>query len=116
MTIESDNAKEEIKEIVEKCFRCGFCKSLCPVLKVMRAEHYSPRGKAIILDNNYVDKIIYDCNLCKACEETCPLNLKLCEAFIKARKILVEQKKEIPENKEMIENLENFGNVFGIEE
>ena len=113
MTIESDNAKEEIKEIVEKCIRCGFCRELCPVLKVMRTEQYSPRGRAIFLDNNYVDKIVYDCTLCKSCEKKCPLDLKLCEAFIKARKILVEQKKEIPENKEMIENLEKTGNVFG---
>ena len=27
MTIESDNAKEDIKEIVEKCIKCGMCKS-----------------------------------------------------------------------------------------
>ncbi len=116
MTIESDNAKEEIKEIVEKCFKCGFCKALCPVLKVLRTEQYSARGKAILLDNNYVDKIVYDCTLCKACEKMCPLDLKLCDAFIKARKILVEQKKEVSENKEMIENLGKTGNIFGEED
>ncbi len=116
MTIEADNAKEEIKEIVEKCIKCGLCRELCPVLKVMRTEQYSPRGKAIVLDNNYVDKIVYDCTLCRACEKKCPLNLKLCEAFIKARKVLVEQKRELSENKEMIENLEKTGNVFGDEE
>ncbi len=116
MTIEADNAKEEIKEIIEKCIRCGFCRELCPVLKVMRTEQYSPRGRVIVLDNNYVDKIIYDCTLCKACEEKCPKDLKLCEAFIKARKILVEQKKDVVENKEMIENLDKVGNVFGEEE
>ena len=26
MTVEADNAKEDIKEIVEKCFKCGLCK------------------------------------------------------------------------------------------
>ena len=113
MTIEEDNAKEEIKEIVEKCIKCGLCRNLCPVLRVMRTEQYSPRGKAIILNKGFVDKIVYDCTLCKSCEKQCPLNLKLCTAFIKARKILVEQKKEVDENKEMIENLEKTGNVFG---
>ena len=54
MTIETDNATEEIKEIVEKCIKCGRCKNLCPVFKVMREEQYSPRGKAIILENNYL--------------------------------------------------------------
>ncbi len=116
MTIESDNAKEEIKEIVEKCIRCGLCKSLCPVFKVMREEQFSPRGKAIILDNNAYEKIVYDCTLCRACEEKCPLSLKLCGAFIKARKVLVEEGREPSEVKEMIKNLQEKGDVFGGEE
>ncbi len=116
MTIETDNAKEEIKEIIEKCIRCGRCKSLCPVLRIMREEQYSPRGQTIILDNGFFEKIVYSCTLCKACEKQCPLDLKLCDAFIKARQILVEQKKELPKNKDLIENLTKFGNEFGIKE
>lgn len=116
MSIEIDNAKEEIREIVERCFRCGLCRELCPVLKVMRAEYYSPRGKAVILDNKIFEKIVYDCNLCRACVEKCPLHLELCTAFIRARQVLVSQKKELPENKEMIKNLNKTGNVFGIKE
>jgi len=116
MSVESDNAKEEIREIVEKCFKCGLCKELCPVLKVMREERYSPRGKAIILENEGFEKIVYECNLCKACEQSCPLDLKLCEAFIKARKVLVLNKKEVAENKEMIKNLDKTGNIYGKKE
>ncbi|MBS3075997.1 4Fe-4S dicluster domain-containing protein [Candidatus Pacearchaeota archaeon] len=114
--LEIENAREEIKEIVEKCVKCGMCRSVCPVLRVMREEQFSPRGKAIILENNFFEKIVYDCNLCKACEKKCPLNLELCSAFISARKILVLNKKEIPENKEMIKNLNKTGNIFGIQE
>ena len=116
MSIESDNAKVEIKEIVEKCIRCGLCKEICPVLRILRNEQNSPRGRTIILDEGYVEKIFYDCTLCKACEINCPLNLKLCTAFIKARQILVSQKKEIEENKEMLENIDKTGNVFGVVE
>lgn len=116
MAVESDNAKEEIKEIVEKCIRCGLCKSLCPVLRVIREEQYSPRGRAIILDNNFFEKIFYDCNLCKACEKQCPVNLKLCSAFIKARSVLVNQGKELAANKEMIKNLDKTGNIYGEKE
>jgi len=116
MNIETDNAKEEIREIVEQCFKCGLCRELCPVLRVMRTEEFSPRGKAIILENKNFERIVYDCALCKACEVKCPLNLKLCAAFIHAREILVNQKKELPENKEMIKNLEKTGNIYGIEE
>jgi len=116
MTVEIDNAKEEIKEMIEKCNRCGKCRKLCPVLRVMREEQYSPRGQAIILDNGFFEKLVYSCTLCKACEKQCPLDLKLCTAFIKARQILVEQKKELPENKKMISNLNRTGNEFGIKE
>lgn len=116
MTVEIDNLKEEIKEIVSQCFKCGLCRELCPVLRVIREEHYSPRGKAIILENGNFEKIVYECSLCKACEKKCPLNLKLCDAFILSRQILVLQKKEIPENKEMIKNLEKTGNIYGIED
>jgi len=113
MTIESDNAKEEIKEIVEGCFRCGFCREICPVLRILRSEQNSPRGKAILLDKGIFDKIVYDCTLCKACEELCPINLKLCDAFIKARKVLNSEKKDIEANKEMLKNIDRTGNVFG---
>jgi Fe-S oxidoreductase len=114
MSVESDNAKEEIKEIVEKCIRCGLCKSLCPVFRIIREEQSSPRGKAIILDNDGYEKVMYYCTLCKACEKKCPVNLKLCTAFVRARKVLVESGKELDENKEMIKNLEKTGNIYGI--
>lgn len=114
MTVESDNAKEEIKEIIEKCFKCGFCKPLCPVFKIMREEQFSPRGKAILLDNNQYEKIFYQDTLSKQCEVNCPLNIKMHEAIIKARKVLVENKKEMPGNKDMIKNLNKTGNIFGI--
>ncbi len=113
MTVETDNAKEEIKDIVEQCFKCGLCRELCPVLRVMREEQYSPRGKAIILENGSFEKIVYECSLCKACEKKCPYSLKLCSAFIRAREILVSQKREISANREMIKNLEKSGNIYG---
>jgi len=113
MKVEAENAKEEINEIVEKCIKCGMCKSLCPVFKIVREETISPRGKATILDNKVYDKIVYQCSLCKACEQKCPLNLKLCTAFKKARQVLVETGKETEENKEMIKNIRQDGNPFG---
>jgi glycolate oxidase iron-sulfur subunit len=116
MTVESDNAREEARDIVEKCIRCGKCKVLCPVFKIIREEQQSPRGRAILLDNNHFDKFVYNCTLCRACENKCPLGIKLCNAFIKARKVLVGQKKEIEANKEIIKNLQKTGNIYGIKE
>ena len=113
MTIESDNAKEEIREIVEKCINCGMCKSRDSIFRAMREEQYSPRGKAIMLKNNQYDRILFDDNLSKQCEVSCPLKIKMHEAIIKARKVLVEEKKEPEEVKKVIRNLRNTGNIFG---
>jgi len=115
MEPESQNAAEEAKEIVEKCINCGMCKALCPVFSVMREEALSPRGKAILLNSDVYDKILYECTLCKACEQKCPLDIKLCEAFRKARNVLAANNKETEANKEMIKNIRAEGNPFGKE-
>lgn len=107
------NAVEEIEDILENCVRCGLCKGVCPVFKVLHEEVNSPRGKTIMLNKGIVDKVVFDCTLCKACENNCPEGLKLCEAFRKARMILSESGKESKENKEMIKNIKEFGNPFG---
>lgn len=112
MKIESENAKERLKELLEKCIKCGMCKALCPVFQTLREEDLGPRGRIILLENEIYDKTIYDCSLCQACEVKCPLNLKLCDAFKEARKILVNEKHETKENREMINNIRKSGNPF----
>lgn len=116
MSIEADNSKVEIKELVEKCIKCGLCKELCPVIKILREEGYSARGKVIMFENDFFEKIVYDCTLCKACEKSCPSNLKLCTAFIRAREVLVKQKREVTLAKDVLKNLEKTGNPYGINE
>jgi len=113
MSIEEKNAKEEIIELLEKCIKCGLCKELCPVFRALREEQFSPRGKAILLSNRIFDeKVIFSCTLCKACEEKCPLNLKICTAIKKARQVLGLHGKEHPKNKEMLQKLINKQNPF----
>jgi glycolate oxidase iron-sulfur subunit len=112
--IACENAKNEIEEIVEKCIKCGMCKSLCPVFRVIREESISPRGKSIVLEEKIYDRIVYECSLCKACEQKCPLDIKLCTAFRKARQVLILNKQETKANKEMIKNIRKYGNPFGI--
>lgn len=115
-SVELDNAIQEAKEIVEKCVKCGLCRPHCPVLRILREEPYSPRGKAILIDNKQYGQIVYDCTLCKACEVDCPLDLKLCTAFINVRKYLVGTGKELDNCLEMVKALEKSGNRFGVKE
>jgi len=110
--IEERNAKEEIIEIMEKCIKCGLCKELCPVFKLIREEQYSPRGHAILLSNKIFDKIVFDCSLCKACEEKCPLDLKICTAIRKARQVLNLREKENPELKNIKDKIINGEGAF----
>lgn len=112
MTLELNNAKEEIIEILEKCIKCGLCKELCPVFYVLREEQSSPRGHAILLSNKIFDKIVFDCTLCKACEQKCPLNLEICRAIKKARLILNLKGKENSENKNALKKIENKQNPY----
>jgi glycolate oxidase iron-sulfur subunit len=111
--IESANALEEASEILEKCIKCGMCKGLCPVFKSLKEEELSPRGQAILLQNKILQETIFQCNLCKACETKCPLNLKICDAIIKARESLSIRQKNIKTNEEMIKNVRKTGNPFG---
>jgi len=111
--IEARNIAEEIQEIIEKCIKCGMCKSLCPVFLTMREEYLSPRGRTILMLNKEFDEIFFKCNLCKACENKCPLKLKVWEAIRKAREVLNLKNKQLKGNKEMIKNVKETGNPFG---
>ena len=115
MEVEVENAINELKEIIEKCMNCGMCKSLCPVFAIVKEETLSPRGKIFVLKKDIYDKIMYDCSLCKLCEEKCPIKLEICNAFRKARLVLTENKKETEANKKMISNIRKEGNPFGKE-
>jgi Fe-S oxidoreductase len=111
--IEAKNLLEEASGVLEKCIQCGMCKALCPVFKVLREEAVSPRGKAVMLSDKVLDKVVFECNLCKACEQRCPLNIKVCDAILKAREAAVLKGQGLKSNEEMIENVRKTGNPFG---
>lgn len=110
MKVEEHNLKVEINEIIGKSLKTILNEN-CSVFRVMREEQFSPRGKAIMINNDFYEKILYNCNLCKGCEFG---ESRVCNAFQKARQVLVLQKKELPENKEIIKNLQKTGNIYGI--
>jgi len=112
MIIEAENAKQEIKELISGCIKCGLCKAECPVFKILLEETFSPRGKILILEEEVYDKILYSCSLCKACEKSCPVGLKLSEIFRKVRVVLAS-KKENKKAKQILKNVQESGNIYG---
>ena len=111
--IQARNLIEEASATLDNCIKCGMCKSLCPVFKILREEKYSPRGHSILLQEKILSEIVFKCNLCRACEQKCPLNLKICDAILKAREALVLKERGLESNKEMIKNIRESGNPFG---
>ena len=61
-----------------------------------------------------IKNFYHDFLLDKSCEQSCPVGIDIDKAVIKARKILVEGKKDIANCKLMIGNLNKTGNIFGI--
>jgi Fe-S oxidoreductase len=110
--IEAGNLMEEVSEVFDACIQCGMCKSRCGVFRVLREEQYSPRGKRDLLSKKIMDKILFECNLCKACEESCPLDVKVCDAVLKSREAMVLLGKGLKGNEEMIGNIRKKGNPF----
>lgn len=111
--INEKNLEEEIFEELEKCFNCGLCKARCPVFNVLFEEHNSPRGRIRLLKRKIFDQTIFNCTLCKSCEEACPIGINITDNFRKARTILSVRNKNTKENKEMIKNIRKFKNPFG---
>ena len=111
--IEADNLMEEASEIFDSCIKCGMCKSLCPVFKTLKEERVSARGKAIILSDKVMNKVIFECTLCRGCEQKCPLGIKVCDAIRKAREAMVLRGKGLKSNEEMITNIRKTGSPFG---
>jgi len=55
LKIEADNLIEEASEIFDSCVKCGMCKAICPMFKVLREEQYSGRGKAVLVSDKVMD-------------------------------------------------------------
>lgn len=79
--------KEYEKEL-KTCSKCGLCQSVCPIYKEEGIETVVSRGKFNLLlgllkkDLKYssnLDKMLFMCLNCKACDDFCPSSIKASE-------------------------------------
>ncbi len=75
---------------IDLCARCGRCLISCPVYEVSRIETLSPRGRVRLaqeLCQGYKPTAasFFTCLLCGACEEACPNQISLLQAFCEVR-------------------------------
>ncbi len=111
--IEAGNLMEEAKDVFDSCVECGLCRSRCGVFRVLREEQYCGRGRGEMLSKKIMDKILFECNLCRACEESCPTEVKVCEAVLKGRSAMVLLGRGLKENENMVKRIRRSGNPFG---
>ncbi|MCC6022067.1 MAG: (Fe-S)-binding protein [Desulfurococcaceae archaeon] len=95
----SKDLTSKLSEYIESCKKCGFCKAVCPVLKVSdHIETYGPRGRILLLQGlyegllkprEYLARRLY-CTLCGYCSIKCISGLELTEAYLIGRTLLTE--------------------------
>lgn len=93
------------------CIECGLCREVCPVFTILRQEHISPRGLAILANEKILSTVLYQCTLCRACRVACPVGHDPVGEATRAG--LVAQGIETEANRTMIANIRQYGNPFG---
>ena len=73
-------AKEPGGENIKKCFACGTCAAICPVLSVN--DSYNPRRiiRMVLLgmkEEVLSSEFIWLCSGCYSCYERCPRDVKI---------------------------------------
>ena len=85
-----------------RCFKCGLCRSVCPIFDEIKVESAAPRGRVQLaravesgeleLTDIFKDKML-TCLGCMTCVENCPSGVKTDEIIYAARADLVDKGK-----------------------
>jgi glycolate oxidase iron-sulfur subunit len=89
--------ESEFHKELEKCVRCGACKSLCPTYLSALDETMGARGRVTMLGalvekrlkpTNELSQRIFSCIQCEACKDLCPTGIDIPEAIYHGRMYL----------------------------
>lgn len=84
----------ELKQELDKCVKCGTCRSVCPTFRVLGRETACARGKLTLIDayssgaiglSDAYLKHLKECTLCGACRDTCPKGVDTVAIYNAAR-------------------------------
>lgn len=112
--------KNDLKELLY-CINCGSCLYFCPIYRQVfdkyGLHYFGGRGIGMTLFQNKIrtaiERGLYFCTTCKACQEHCPLDINIPEVIKKLRKIAIEKNFETKVNEKMVNNVRAIGNPFG---
>jgi glycolate oxidase iron-sulfur subunit len=89
------------KSDLERCTKCGFCMSYCPVYQEERVESSVARGKIMLIrallsgeltPTSGLANQLNQCTLCMTCTQNCPANTHIPQVIVAARADKVRQK------------------------
>ncbi len=92
--------RQETKDMVDRCNKCGLCIPACPVYQEILTEAASPRGRVQLVKNflegniplsKRAKEIILTCLLCETCIVNCPSGIRHDHVFADLREELVKQ-------------------------
>jgi glycolate oxidase iron-sulfur subunit len=92
---------ERFKADLEKCTKCGFCMSACPVYREEKVESSVARGKIMLVrawlsgeltPTDEMAKALNKCTLCMACAQSCPAGTQVPSVVTAARADKIGQK------------------------
>lgn len=92
---------EKFKSDLDKCTKCGFCMSACPVYQEVKVESSVARGKIMLIrallsgELEVTDEIaeqLNRCTLCMTCAQNCPAGTHVPSVITAARADKVKRK------------------------
>jgi glycolate oxidase iron-sulfur subunit len=91
----------ELRQELDRCMKCGFCMSVCPVYNAEKTEGGVARGKITIaeaviagdlaLDDREVIDTLFDCLVCRSCMQACPSGVQFDRIMLDLRAAIVKK-------------------------
>ncbi|HSD57822.1 MAG TPA: (Fe-S)-binding protein, partial [Methanotrichaceae archaeon] len=106
---------------INKCVRCGTCRSVCPVFEEVGWESSNTRGRIMIMkslmngcrpDADAVDSL-NTCTTCGICTENCPAGVNPVDLVESARREFVSRGVMTAAQSNLSGNIFSSGNTFG---